>query len=382
MKKVIVTVVIIVAVIVLIAILKPFYILKEGEQAVILRFGKAVNTATEAGLHFKMPVVDKVNRLSKMILSWNGKTMEIPTKEAKYIRVDTTARWRISDIELFYAKIQDMESAYEQLDKIIDAKIKTIIAENNLVEAVRNSNQILNFPKSFSPDDLKTLLLDKIPLEKNKDFVSSLYALSDDGNYYLDGSISLANGKRFWEILTGMNYKPVVAEISDPVALIRQNYDTTSTTLETVGKGRLQISKEILGQVIPETPQYGIEVIDIVIRQIRYRDQLKNDIYERMIQERKQLAAAFRTYGEGQKAVWLGKMNSEQAAIITKAKADAEGIKGQADAEATRIYTEAYKDDKDFYEFWKKMDSYKTLLPSIPKTLTTDLPYFDLLNGD
>ena len=91
MKKLIVALVVIVVFFIIFLLLGPFYILDEGEQAVVIRFGKIVKVDTEAGLHIKTPLVDGVRRYSKKILSWDGEAQRIPTKEPYLIWVDTTA---------------------------------------------------------------------------------------------------------------------------------------------------------------------------------------------------------------------------------------------------------------------------------------------------
>ena len=126
-------------------------------------------------------------------------------------------------------------------------------------------------------------------------------------------------------------------------------------------------------------PEYGIELIDVVARQIRYSDELTQSVYARMIKERNQIAQAFRSDGEGKKAEWMGKMDNERRSILSAAYERSEIIRGNADAEATRIYAEAYSQDRSFFEFWRAIESYKNTLPSFEKTLSTDMDYFNYL---
>jgi membrane protease subunit HflC len=84
-------------------------------------------------------------------------------------------------------------------------------------------------------------------------------------------------------------------------------------------------------------------MIDIIIRQIRYSDDLTQSVYERMIKERNQIAEAYRSYGRGQLAQWQGKTENDQKTILSEAYAKAEQIKGVADAQAARIYSQAYE---------------------------------------
>ena len=124
---------------------------------------------------------------------------------------------------------------------------------------------------------------------------------------------------------------------------------------------------------------YGITLIDIVPRQIKYSDELTESVYNRMIKDRNQVAQAYRTLGEGKKAEWLGKLENEKRTIASEAYRKAEEKKGAADAEAARIYAEAYSKDPEFYAFWKSMESYKNTLKNYDALYSTKMDYFDYL---
>jgi membrane protease subunit HflC len=125
--------------------------------------------------------------------------------------------------------------------------------------------------------------------------------------------------------------------------------------------------------------RFGIELIDIVIRQIKYSDDLTESVYQRMIQERNQVAERIRSQGRGEKENILGKLEQERESILSRAYNEAESIKGEADAQATQIYARAYNQDRGFFELWRSLESYKQLLPKFRKTLSTDAEYFDYL---
>ena len=80
------------------AVWDGFYILREGQQAVITQFGAPVgDSVTKSGLHLKLPVIQKVQYFDKRILIWNGDPNQIPTNDKTFIYMENTARWRISD---------------------------------------------------------------------------------------------------------------------------------------------------------------------------------------------------------------------------------------------------------------------------------------------
>jgi membrane protease subunit HflC len=116
-----------------------------------------------------------------------------------------------------------------------------------------------------------------------------------------------------------------------------------------------------------------------VIRQIKYSDDLTESVYNRMIKERNQIAQAFRSDGEGKKQAWIGKMNRELESIQSEAYEKSESIRGEGDAQAADIYARTYRQDPEFYAFWKSMESYRKMLPRFKKTLTTGPEYFKYL---
>jgi membrane protease subunit HflC len=320
MKKLIVTLTVILVVLIGVLIMGPFYIIDEGEQAVVVQMGKLVNVVTTAGLHLKVPFIDDVVRYPKRILAWDGEQKSMPTREKQYIWVDVTARWRISDPQKFYESISTINAAYSKLAEIIDSEVRTVVAENYLRESVRNSNTILDRPDT--PESL---------------------GISDALN-------------------------------ADVIPLIQ-----SEGSRDPIQRGRRQLAEEILMRSRRMVPEYGIELIDVVTRQIRYSDELTQSVYARMIKERNQIAQGWRSEGEGKKAEWMGKMDNERRSILSAAYERAETARGAADAEATRIYAESYGRDRSFFEFWRAVESYRTTIPNFDKTLSTNMDYFRYL---
>lgn len=132
--------IIVLATIIAIAILSGFYTLEEGQQAVIVQFGRPVGeTVTQAGLHIKIPLIQKVRRFEKRLLIWDGDPNQIPTKGREFIWVDTTARWRISDARKFLENVDTEAGAQSRLDDIIDSVVRDQVSSSELVELVRSA---------------------------------------------------------------------------------------------------------------------------------------------------------------------------------------------------------------------------------------------------
>jgi membrane protease subunit HflC len=301
-----------------ILLIGPLYVIDEGEQAVVVQMGKIVNVVTKAGLHIKVPFIDDVVRYPKRIMAWDGEQKSIPTREKQYIFADVTARWRISDPQKFYESITTIGRAYQKLAEVIDSEVKTVVAENYLRESVRNSNIILE-----------------------RQDTADVPGVDDAG------------------------------AVPAPVQ--------SEGNREPIQRGRRQLAEEILSRSRRMVPEYGIELIDVVTRQIGYSDELTQSVYARMIKERNQIAQAYRSEGEGRKAEWMGKMDNERRSLLSAAYARSETIRGTADAEATRIYAEAYGKDRSFFEFWRAIESYRNTVPALNKTLSTDMEYFRYL---
>jgi membrane protease subunit HflC len=295
----------------------PFYVVNEGYQVVVTRFGEIVDTHTNAGLYFKLPFVDSVTTYPRLILSLEGDSQRIPTKENQFLIVDTTSRWRISDPAKFYRSFKTLTAAYNRLSDIIDSSTRTVITRNKLSEIVRSSN-IIN--EHTTTDN------------------------SQDQN---------------------------IAEIENLVSDKNSNED--------VNIGRAVLCNQMASDANKQLPGYGIELLDIVPRQIKYSDELTDSVYNRMIKERNQVAQAYRSRGQGKKAEWLGKLENDKRTIQSEAYRVSEETKGKADAEAARIYAQAYNQDPDFYNFWKSMESYKNTLKNFDAAYSTKMDYFKYL---
>jgi len=118
------------------------YQVNETEQVIITQFGMPVgDPVTEPGLHLKMPFIQKVNYFENRFLEWDGDANQVPTKDKRFIWVDTYARWRISDPLKFFQRVRDERGAQSRLDDILDGETRSAVARYNLVEVVRNSNR-------------------------------------------------------------------------------------------------------------------------------------------------------------------------------------------------------------------------------------------------
>jgi membrane protease subunit HflC len=299
------------------------FVVREGEQALITQFGKIVgDPITTAGLYWKTPLVQDVRYFEKRILTWDGDPNQIPTKDKKYIVIDTTARWRIKDVIKFAQAVQTEDGARPRLDGILDGVTRDIISRNNLVEAVRNTNSILDRIKAGE--------------QKLKEAGDSVEALEIE------------------EQITG--------------------------EIEPISSGREKLSEEIIERARPELDSLGIELIDVQLRRIAYEASVESKVFSRMISERQRIAEKIRSIGKGEDAKIRGKLDRDLKEIESGAYRKSEEIRGKADAEAIAIYASAIQQQPEYYKFVRSLDAYKrALADKADLILTTDNEFLKAL---
>ncbi len=134
------------------------FIVNESNQVIITQFGKPVGDVKNTpGLKFKTPFIQKVNYFDKRFLEWDGSPDQVPTKDKKYIFVDTYARWQITDPLQFFKRLTDERGAQTRLDDILDGETRDYIAAHNIEEVVRTSNR-----KPILTDSISELLGDSL----------------------------------------------------------------------------------------------------------------------------------------------------------------------------------------------------------------------------
>ena len=126
------------ALVILWTLLGCFYAVYQTEQVIITQFGKPVgDPITDPGLHFKLPMIQDVNRIDKRFLEWYGTPVAIPTRDKTYIHVDTFARWRINDAKTFFVRLRDERSAQSRLEDILGSETRNAVAKHDLIEIIR-----------------------------------------------------------------------------------------------------------------------------------------------------------------------------------------------------------------------------------------------------
>ena len=324
------------------------YTIHEVEQAVVVQFGNPVREVTEAGLYFKVPVIQEVRRFEKRLQAWDGEPNEMPTAGGEFIYVDTTARWRIVEPQLFLESVGDESRARARLNDIIDSVVRDQIAGTELVEIVRSSDW-----GAVPTQTIKTPVPDEDQDDEPGDAPDE-----EDGDALLELSEELAK------------------------ADVQLERDELKALTEKVEMGRQELTRNILRKSRIMVEDYGIELIDVQIKRINYNEKVQEEAYRRMISDQQRRAERFRSEGQGQSARILGEARRELAEIRSEAERKAQIIRGEADAEATRIYNEAFSSDPEFYELYRTLESYhKTINSKSTILLGTDAEYYRYLRS-
>lgn len=308
----------------LIVVKASIFIVTEGQQAIITEFGRPIGEPiTTAGVKFKKPFVQEIRFVDKRILSWDGFPNQIPTKDKKFIKVDTTARWRIVDSLKFIQTVRNEKGAKARIDTILDSATRNVISSHNLVEAVRNSDGILE------------------QIERNREDLEKRVKKGDN----------------------------IVEE-------------EVTGEIERILVGREALSQLIAKRADKELEAFGINLIDVQLRRISYEKSVEAKVYERMISERQRIAQKIRSIGQGEKAKIEGRLQRDLRTIESQAYRKAQKVRGIAEAKATKIYAESMGAGSEFYSFIKSMEVYdRALKNKLKLILSADSEFLKYLRS-
>jgi membrane protease subunit HflC len=302
------------------------YALPEFEQALVVQMGSVRGApVTQAGLHWHVPFLENVLFFDKRILQWDSQRDEIPTRDQKFIWVDATARWRIKDALAFYKSLHDVPTALSRMGAILNGVTKDTISSHDLIEVVRNSNQIVS-----------------------------------DRDARLAAAQKAAPG---------------------PEAGGESSLDELDNDLEKVQIGREKLSSMIADRARPELTPLGLELIDVQLRSIAYKEVVEQKVFARMVSERQKIAAKILSSGKAEEARILGQLELAQKKVSSESYRQSALIRGRAEAEAIGLIASVVKGDADFYEFSQSLDAYRNALGSgkAQLLLSTDSAFLKVL---
>ncbi|MBS0209558.1 MAG: protease modulator HflC [Planctomycetes bacterium] len=316
------------------------YTVDERELAVILQFGNPVQSRTEPGLYFKLPVIQQVMRLPKTLQVWHGsrpndQLVDVPTKDGKKIEVTVWAAWRINDPVLFVQTLRTELNAESRVKEFVRSHARDTLTSNNLSEVVRSNNRKLTYTLGLpEPTGVK-----KGPAEKAAD--------------------------------NALIEQMVPPEAKVPVLLgrtkiVEQIMKDTKAALNEDGQ------KDSKGR--------GIELVDVGLTRIEFVPQVRDAAFRRATALMESIAIKSISEGEQRKQEIINRTQAEVQKIQGEGAQESSSLRGKVDAEVIEAYAKAIQETGDFYNFLRVLEAYKkSLAKNTRLILTTDNEMFRML---
>lgn len=330
MKKAWKILVFIVVVAALMVVSGSFYTTMENEYSVVKQFGKIVQTNDTAGLRMKIPFIQTVNYVPKAVQIYDLPESEVITSDKKTMIVDAYVLWKVTDAKAYTQTLNASAStAQGRIDVIVYNAIKTTISSMTQEELIASRDTAVKIVNTT--DETEDIEINDIESQE----------LDEEGNVIED------NEKEEVEIIV----------ISD----------------------RLE---QCIGN---QCDQYGIELSDVKIKVLDLPNENKEAVYNRMITERNNIAAAYKAQGESEAQIIRNTTDKEVSVMLSEAQAKADATVAEGEAEYMRILSEAYNDEgkADFYLFSLQLDTIKESVTSGNTTifLDKDSPVAQIFNG-
>ncbi|UXI01078.1 protease modulator HflC [Photobacterium sp. TY1-4] len=298
------------------ALLMSMFVVKEGERGIVVRFGRILKDNNEIariyepGLHFKVPVFDRVRMLDARIQTMDDQADRFVTSEKKDVIIDTYLKWRIKDFGQYYlttggGNVSTAEALLKR--KVVDSLRSEI--------GSREIKQIVSGPDS-----------------------DALGSVSDE--------------------LADAPATEIVAEVAPRKEIEGQ---------------RDQIMANVLADTkISAMKDLGVEVVDFRMKKINLPDEISESIYRRMRAERESVARKHRSQGREKAEVIRAQSELEVAKILSEADREARTVRGTADAKTAEIYAAAFNKDPEFYNFLRSLKAYENSFKSKNDVLVVD----------
>jgi modulator of FtsH protease HflC len=308
----------------LIVVLMSIFVIPEGERGIVIRFGRILKDANtqvvhiyEPGLHFKMPIFDRVKHLDARIQTMDGRSDRFVTSEKKDVIIDSYVKWRIDDFGQYYLSTGGGNAL--TAEALLERKVTDILRSEI---GSREIQQIVSGPRN------KNVL----PTDPDSDVVATEAAKEALG---IDGE-------------------------------------------------RDQIMDEVLKNTRASAMKdLGVYVVDFRMKKINLPDEISESIYRRMRAERESVARKHRSQGREKAEIIKAQAELEVATILAEADKTARVTRGNAEAEAAKIYSSSYSKDPEFFSFFRSLKAYEKSFSSKSDILVLDpnSDFFRYMNG-
>ena len=323
-------IIVVIAFLAIVGLSESMYTTQENEYTVVKQFGKIITTNDTAGLRFKIPFIQTVSSVPKATQIYDLPVAEVITSDKKTMIVDAYVLWNVTDAKA-YTQTLNASSATAQgrIDVIVYNAIKTTISSMTQEELIASRD-------TATPIETTDSEIDDIEIN---DIESS--ETDEEGNI-------------------------VEEAISEDVEII-------------------VISDRLLNCIGSQCAQYGIEITDVKLKVLDLPDENKEAVYNRMITERNNIAAAYKAQGESEAQIIRNTTDAEVSVMLSEAQAKADAIIAAGEAEYMRILSEAYNDESkaDFYLFMLQLDTIKESVTNGNTTIFLDSnsPVAQIFNG-
>lgn len=311
------------------------FTVSEREMAVVLEFGKPVESIDKPGLYFKIPMIQTVRRLPRTQQFWASGASDVlealPTADGKKIEISVWAIWRITDPQQFVTKMRTVDNAEQQVIQRVRASVRDVVTSYALPEVVRSTDRKLT--NSFG-------LSDDVDTEEEAEGTEP--ELPPAGE-----EISIKFGRE--KILEA----------------IRQRIITQLAADEKEGS---------------ETINRGIEFIDVGVSNIGFAESVRRKAFERLSAYMDAIAARYQNDGERRKQEIINEANAEKEKLIGEGEEQSKRLRGEVEAEIIESYAKAIRTTGDFYNFQRTLAVYEAALKNDTRLiLTTDSDLFRML---
>ena len=319
-----------------------------NQYKVIKTMGKISRVTTEPGFSFRIPLLQSETTISKARQLYDIAPTEIYTSDKKKMEVDAYIIWRVTDPVKFTQTLNSSTaSAESKISAMVYGSLKATVSSTSQEELIASRDAALD--KAEEDDALDVEVQDITSEDLKEDTEASSGA----------GSTGAAGTET-----TGTESKEQSKETEDGMTVIDENTRVIS------------LSNKILEQLNKDydPEQYGIEIQMVKIKKLDLPDENKDAVYNRMITERKNIAAAYKAQGESEAQKIRNTTDRETAVMLSEAEATADRLEAEGEAEYMRILSDAYNDpDKaEYYLFVRQLDAAKKSLENGNTTLFLD----------
>jgi membrane protease subunit HflC len=319
MKKVIRNILIgVAAFFAIIVLFGSMYTTRENEYTVVKQFGRIVATNDSAGLRFKVPMIQSVSTVPKAKQIYDLSASESITSDKKTMIVDAYVIWKVTDAKKFTSTLNaSTTTAQGRIDVIVYNALKTTISSMTQEELIASRDSYVKIEATKA--ELEDVDIQDMEASKT----------DEKGN-------AIEDKKKDVDVIV--------------------------------------ISEKLLQCIGSQCDQYGMEITDVKIKVLDLPDENKEAVYNRMVTERNNIAAAYKAQGESEAQMIKNTTDAEVAVTIANAEADAKATEAEGEAEYMRILSKVYnnKDKADFYSFSLQLDALKESVTKGNTTIVLD----------